>query len=156
MERFAEFIAKWTHPDHPPERIGPEQFEAVEARLGALPQSYKRAVILHGLPSPAVSLLEAINEDDLELSDVSEFLAPHEIVNSTEGWRACGLPAQFVAFASDCMGNLFCFNAGDLAGRDVVWLFDHDFDEAEEVAPSFDDWIAAYCAIEPLSHVAAD
>jgi hypothetical protein len=148
MELFAEFIAKWAHRDCPPEKIGPEQFAAVEARLGTLPPSYKSAIAIHGLPSPGTSLLEAINDDDLDLPDVSEFLTPHEIVNSTEGWRQCGLPAELVVFASDCLGNLFCFKGGG----DAVWLFDHDFEEAEEVAPSFRDWIAAYCAIEQLPH----
>jgi hypothetical protein len=136
MDLFARFICKWTHPDHRPERVGGREFEAVEARLGLLPRSYKQAVLRHGLPHPASSL-------------------PYEIVNTTEGWRDFGLPAHLVAFASDCLGNLFCFEAGR-PDQDAVWLFDHDFNDFSRVAPSFRDWIASYCEIaSPLDAVRA-
>jgi hypothetical protein len=146
MELFAHFICKWTQPDHRPERVGAREFEAVEARLGLLPRSYKEAVLRHGLPHPAMSLREAINAGDLDLGDISEFLTPNEIVNTTEGWRDFGLPMHLVAFASDCLGNLFCFESGR-PDQDAVWLFDHDFDDFSRVAPSFRDWIASYCEI---------
>ena len=152
MDFFAQFIWKWTHPNQPPEKVDAGELAAVEASLGLLPQSYKRAIVAHGLPYPAVALREAIDAGDLELPDISEFLPPDEIVNTTEGWRQFGLPGHMVVFASDCLGNLFCFESGK-PDEDAVWFFDHDFDELSRLAPSFRDWLAGYCGIasRPLS-----
>jgi hypothetical protein len=145
MDVFAQFIAKWTHPDYPPEKIDPTQFAAVEARFGSLPQVYKDAVTKRGLPHTALSLLSAIVAGDLDLPDVSEFFSPGDILSETESWRSLGLLEPFVAFADDCSGNMFCFRS--MGSSDAVWFFDHDFLEVDEVSPSFNDWIFAYCQI---------
>jgi len=50
------------------------------------------------------------------MRDVSDFLRPSEMVTVTEDWRDMGLPEELVAFAADCMGNLFCFSAKAGAG----------------------------------------
>ncbi|KQY93398.1 hypothetical protein ASD21_11595 [Caulobacter sp. Root1455] len=55
-----------------------------------------------------------------------------------------GLPEDKIAFASDCMGNLFAFGSVALNQSSQVWFFDHDTGEIVVVAPSFKDWIQQY------------
>ena len=59
-------------------------------------------------------------------------------------WRENGLPQDAVAFAMDCMGNLFCFCS---AGNDPICLWDHEENKVRQVASSFDEWIAMYCEL---------
>lgn len=63
------------------------------------------------------------------------------------GTRRGGLhPAgSCLAFAEDCMGNLFFFQglpASPPRPDDAaVWVFDHDEDRAVQQAASFDEWL---------------
>lgn len=139
------FIARWMHPDHPPEPVSDEGLAAVEARFDfAFPTDYREAVLRFGLVSPTIELLDAIVDRELDMADLSELLDPAEMVKSTEAWREMGLPENMVAFGSDCMGNLFCFRTD---GGPAIFFFDHDFETTRELAPSFALWIEGYCAI---------
>lgn len=66
------------------------------------------------------------------------------MISSTEAWREMGLPDDMIAFASDCMGNLFAFDGVPLNSNSGVWFFDHETGETALVAPSFKDWIQQY------------
>jgi len=146
------FIRMWTHADYPPERVSVEQLSHVEQRLNQmLPQDYVDAVCRYGLPSTTLSLLEAITEQELDMRDVSALFSPAEILEQTEAWRSMGLQPNLIAFADDCAGNLFCFEADkDAQARPdsaPVWFFDHDFEECDVIAPSFETWIGSYGVI---------
>ena len=60
---------------------------------------------------------------------------------------------ELVAFASGDLGNKFCFDADRLnsgsAEASAIWFYDHDFDTVRKIAASFDDWIEAFCRVEP-------
>jgi cell wall assembly regulator SMI1 len=148
LERF---IALWMHPEYPPRPISEDGLRSVEAHFGfTFPSDYRRDVLRWGLVSPTSALLDAIVDRELDLPDLSRLKDPTEMVASTEAWREMGLPHGLVAFASDCAGNLFCFDATRSASSEApVIYFDHDFGTTRAVAPSFSAWIEAYCAIDP-------
>lgn len=148
---FDRFIALWTHPDYPPEPVSESELENAEGRLEArLPADYRTAILQLGLPRPTIELLEAIVDRELDLRDVSEFLSPAEMVSVTEDWRDLGLPEELIAFATDCMGNLFCFpEEADAGGAVPVIFFDHDDRTVNLIAPSFIRWIDEFCGVAP-------
>jgi hypothetical protein len=144
------FIEKWTHEDYPPETVVASDLDAVEARFGfVLPDDYRQAVLAHGLPRPTIALLNGILAADLEFPDVSDFFAPEEMVRLTDDWRGGGMPDHLVAFASDCGGSLFCFDASSGADRATVWFWDHDDGSLTSAADSFTTWIDRFCSVEP-------
>ena len=148
---LGRFIALWTHPDHRPDAVSGEELERAEGRLHTrLPADYRDAVLEFGLPHPTIALLDAIVDRQLDLRDVSEFLSPVEMVSVTEGWRDLGLPEELVAFATDCMGNLFCFpTEADDGTEGPVFFFDHDSGAVDLIAPSFTRWIEEFCGVAP-------
>lgn len=152
LERFTE---KWTSSSYPPDPVSEGDLSQVEFRFGVrLPEDYRSAVLRVGLPRPKLALLSAIVERELELQGIGNFYAPSEIIESTLAWHAISMPANLIAFASDGMGNKFCFDADRLKkradGSAAIWFFDHDFETVECVAPSFTAWIEAYCDVEPV------
>jgi len=148
---LSRFTALWTHPDYSPDPVSKVELESAEDRLDTrLPADYRAAVLEVGLPRPTIALLDAIVDRELDLRDVSEFLSPVEIVSVTEDWRDLGLPEELVAFATDCMGNLFCFPTTADAGASVpVVFFDHDDRTVDVIAPSFTRWIEELCRVAP-------
>ncbi|MCW6531105.1 SMI1/KNR4 family protein [Sphingomonas sp. MMSM20] len=155
---LARFIELWTSTDYPPERVTEVDLRNIEQRLDfLLPDDYRRAVLETGLPRPTVALMDAIIERHLELNCLGDFYSPAEIIEETVGWRAIGMPKSLVAFASDGCGNKFCFdtdrlNRGGREGR-AIWFYDHDFGTVEQIAATFDDWMDAFCQVEPWSDV---
>jgi hypothetical protein len=148
---LSRFIALWTHPDDAPDAVSEEELGSTEHRLEThLPADYRSAVLKSGLPRSTIHLLGAIVDRELDVRDVSGFLAPADIVTVTEDWRDLGLPEELVAFATDCMGNLFCFPVDtNASGEAPVFFFDHDDKAVESIAPSFTRWIDEFCAIAP-------
>ena len=152
--RFAEFVTIWGSSHYPPDPVNEADLVNAERSLGVgLPDDYRAALIGVGVPRLTIALLDAIVERKLDLRDVSEFCAPAEIVSQTADWHGGGMPERLIVFASDCAGNLFCFDRdrleqGEDGGRGV-WFFDHDFGTVERVASGFAAWLAAYCEVEP-------
>jgi cell wall assembly regulator SMI1 len=148
---LSRFISLWTHPDYAPDAVTEGELERVERRLETrLPADYKSAVLQFGLPRPTIELLDAIVDRQLDLREVSDFLGPAEMVTVTKDWRDLGLPEELVAFATDCMGNLFCFSAAAEAfGEMPVFFFDHDERSVDVVAPSFTQWVDDFCGVAP-------
>lgn len=153
--RLRDFNDKWASPAYPPDPVSEHDLRLAEQLLGvAFPSDYRDAVLQVGLPRPTIALLDAIVERELDLAPLGDFYAPNEIVEETRGWREIGMPEELIAIAGDGMGNKFCFDSKGLkrgtADGQAVWFFDHDFDTTEVIAPSFDAWIGALCAVEAL------
>lgn len=149
-----QFIERWTHSDYPPESVSLSDLEAAERELGVrLPTQYRDAIVRAGAPRPTIALLDSIVDNDLGLHDVSDFLSPAELVKMTFAARGAGMPQELIAFAIDCMGNMFCFDAVKLqtnaSDQQAIWFFDHDFCTVEQEAPDFGAWIDRFCDVEP-------
>lgn len=145
MSALADFASKWSHADYPPKAVSVADLDRAEARLGAkLPGDYRDAVLRVGLPRPTGALLHSICEQDSDFADVSEFLAADEIVSSTQDWREMGLSDGNIAFASDCLGNLFVFDCAVTNRGSAVWFLNHDSGETSQVAASFGQWLQQY------------
>lgn len=152
---LARFNEIWTSSDYPPESVVESDLRSVEQHLRVdLPDDYRQAILQVGLPRPTIALMAAIVERELDLHSLGDFYSPVEIIKETTGWREIGMPEQLVAFASDGCGNMFCFNADRLrmgsADASAIWFYDHDFETVDQIAPSFSDWIEAFCHVEPL------
>ena len=145
MRALADFTSKWSHPEYTPEPILISDLERAESQLGGrLPDDYRDAILSIGLPRPTAALLHSICEEEADFDDVDDFLTAEDMISSTLTWREMGLPKDKIAFASDCMGNLFAFDSAALCKSSGVWFFDHDTGETTLVAPSFAMWIQQY------------
>lgn len=145
MHALADFASKWSHPDNAPKPILPADLEHAETQLGGrLPDEYRVALLNLGLPRPTGALLHSICEEGADFADVSEFFTADEMIASTEAWREMGLPDSMIAFASDCMGNLFAFDGSAKTQGSEVWFFDHDTGQTSLAAPSFARWIQQF------------
>lgn len=145
MRPLADFASKWSHPKYPPAPVRAADLATAEQQLGGrLPADFREAIIEIGLPRPTAALLTSVCETEADFADVSDLLPPEEMVASTLGWRDMGLPVQMIAFASDCMGNLFAFDGSAPSPGSAVWFFDHETGETSLVAPSFAAWIQQY------------
>ncbi|WEK59331.1 MAG: SMI1/KNR4 family protein [Candidatus Brevundimonas phytovorans] len=152
MRALADFSSKWSHPEYPPVRVLVADLKRAEDQLDSrLPSDYRDAVLSIGLPRPTTALLHSICEEEADFSDVAEFLAADEMVETTQAWRQMGLPKDKIAFASDCMGNLFVFDSGGLSQNSQVWFFDHDSGEIALLAASFDSWLQRYLDLKFVS-----
>jgi hypothetical protein len=148
-----QFIGKWTVGAYPPTKVEPADLGAAEARLDfVFPQDYRTAILAHGLPWMTIALLHSICETEAALFDVSEFFEPNVVVEQTQAWRAGGLPDNLIAFASDCSGNLFCFDARRArdghTSKAPVWFWNHDDGDLSMVADSFSFWIEQFCGVD--------
>jgi hypothetical protein len=139
------FISQWMIPEYPPKPVTDAGLMRVEQCFGfGFPSDYRGEVLRYGLVSPTIALLDAIVDGELDMADLSDLLDPDAMIESTEDWHTMGLPAEFVAFATDSGGSLFCFRTD---GGDAIFYFDHDFGTVREIAPSFTDWILSFCRI---------
>jgi len=145
MHAFADFASKWSHPAYAPEPVlAADLMRAEEQLAGRLPADYRDAIVSIGLPRPTGALLHSVCEEQADFADVADFLSADEMISSTQAWREMGLREDMIAFASDCMGNLFAFVGAPPNPSSAVWFFDHETGETTLVAPSFRDWIQRY------------
>ncbi|MEO0679572.1 MAG: SMI1/KNR4 family protein, partial [Pseudomonadota bacterium] len=114
----------------------------------ALPRDYREQVLAVGLPSPTIELLDRIFDANAGVADLSELHSPEEVRSATLVWREAGLPETLLAIGSDCGGNTFAFDLGDLRGgpvdRAAVYFWDHEFGTVRRVARSFSAWVERF------------
>lgn len=145
MHALADFASKWSDPEYPPEPVLAADLTRAEELLGGrLPADYRDAIVGIGLPRPTGALLHSVCEEQADFADVADFLSADEMISSTQAWREMGMPEDMIAFAADCMGNLFAFGIAPPSPSSEVWFFDHETGETALVAPSFEDWIQQY------------
>jgi len=86
-----------------------------------------------------------IMDDDSDVWPLQNIWNIKEVIESTNIYRQGGMPEGFIVFASDCMGNAFCFNQSQEKQPDApVHFYDHDFDKISQLTESFDDWLKSY------------
>ncbi len=135
----------------PPEAVMEKDIVSAEEQIGtSFPAPYRSAIINHGLPHFTIALLGKIVELELDIADVSEFLNPSDIIETTFSWHELGLPIELVAFAADCSGNLFCFSKSNnvlKSDERPILFFDHEFGTTATISASFPEWLNAYCKL---------
>jgi hypothetical protein len=127
-----------------------DEFNAMEKRLNIeFPKSYKHFALTYGnIWTP--NILDLIDENEIEIADVQEFWDAEKIIFDKENEWTSNIEENVIPFASDCMGNIFCFAIKDLKLRKDdcnVYFYDHDFDTIENVSISFEEWIEQYNGI---------
>lgn len=151
MTTYGDFLDMWCRDHYKPRKTSTNAIKKIEAELKfVFPPRYREAMTSYGSSGVSIALLSAIVDLNLNLRDVSEITRPLKIQSEMKGWQNAGMPQHLVPFASDCSGNLFCFSRNDkpdLAGEVPVHFFDHDFDEVELEADSFEDWIKGFLEI---------
>jgi hypothetical protein len=140
---FGEFSKKYGC-ELPGRVVSPESLAVSETKLKyEFPVSYREYVLEHGA-TYCPDLLSLIVERELELPDIQEFILVAELPSANAISWSGGMPAEYVAFASDCMGNIFCFNR---LGADDIYYFDHDLCEIESLELSFPKLLTLYIEV---------
>ena len=140
------------HRGEPPVPIAAQDIQRVERELTTvLPQAYVTFMRTHGsVHTP--SLLSLIVDGEHEQWDVTVISEISEVIEGTKGYWSAGMSDKLVGFASDSMGNLFCFRRVPLDSPRTddaeVWFFDHDFCSEARVAESFDEWLLGYLKLK--------
>jgi len=58
---LARFNEQWTSPAYPPDRVMEPDLRLVEERFGLrLPDDYRQAILIVGLPRPTIALLNTV------------------------------------------------------------------------------------------------
>ena len=92
----------------------------------------------------AVCKLNESEEKTKEVFDIQNFIALNEIVSATKNYIEAGMPAGFIAFANDCMGNLFLIKKNDCLSEIEdcnIYVFDHNFITIEKEYESLTDML---------------
>jgi hypothetical protein len=145
------FVSEF-HQGEPPVPVAASDIQRIERELATvLPKSYVTFMQSQGsVYTP--SLLSLIVDGEHEQWDVTSISKVAEVIEGTRGYWSAGMPEELVGFASDSMGNLFCFrrvDAGSPRADDAeVWFFDHDFCSDSKVAESFDEWLLSYIKLK--------
>ncbi len=116
-----------------------------------LPQSYITFMQKYGaVQTPSV--LSLIVDGEHEHWDLMAISKIAELIEGTKSYWSAGMSEQLVGFATDSMGNLFCFRrVGPKTPRAddaEVWFFDHEFCSDSKVADSFDQWLLSYLKLK--------
>lgn len=145
-ELFEAFVSRWRVDTSSDVETTDEGLSLVEDQLSfRFPQAYVQFTNSHGFPYTP-DILDTIVDSELDLTEINNFENPSQMLESTRAYEKSGMPAGFIAIASDSMGNLFLFKLAECRGdADApIWLFDHDFGSMEKVAPSFAEWLSRY------------
>ena len=120
-----------------------EAIAEVESKLGyVFPASYKEYVLEYGATF-VPDILDLVVEQELDLPDMQEFVLISELVSANEMYWSGGMPKGYVSFASDSMGNMFCFLRSE-ESTDQIHFFDHDFCEVTDLEVSLVELFKLY------------
>jgi hypothetical protein len=152
---FERFVSKWSvlstsKPGRRPETV--DSLNQIEKALAVtLPERYVEFMLSVGeVWTPEI--LDSVVDLELEMPDIQSMLSFQEAEDLTRGWREIGLPENLIVIATDCMGNMFCFDGKSCLPprcQDLpVYFYDHDFDTTRKVADSFEALLAGYLDLE--------
>jgi hypothetical protein len=141
-----QFVSLWGRKDNPVLATKAEIDEVENSLSMILPESYKYMVQKYGdVYTP--NILDTIVEKNVELVDVQNFSLPKQAAEDTMAYEKAGMPGGHFAFASDCMGNLFCFRIDEckeISTEPSIWFFDHDFVTMDKAYNNFYEWLNNY------------
>lgn len=146
---FQTFVEQWGSKSET-KKSSDNDIQKLEATFEILlPEEYKYFINQCG-DVYCPNLLDTICDNELELSDVQNFFLPDQAIKDTDAYIKAGMPEGYFAFASDCMGNMFCFKIEELKNKSIkpaIWFFDHDYVSMEKISDSFVDWIQKFNTI---------
>jgi hypothetical protein len=149
VDRFADASS--------PASVNPDQLVAVEHALDVrFPEAYREFVGHYG-PLRLGGILRLIVSYEINLWDIRSFLTEVELLDVARLYANAGLKSSLIGFASDSMGNLFCFDRADLGIRKddaPVWFFDHEFSVDFRISASFDAWLSRYVDLPAVPKLA--
>ena len=154
MKTFDEiaksFAEKWAI-ENKKRRNSKQLLENIESEaVIKLPENFKTFINEYGeVYTP--HLLDSICEGDHVLSDIQNFLELEDIIETTKSYESAGMDTGFLAFASDCMGNLFMFRKSECVEESEdakVYFFDHDYVTIEQEEKSFSKLLQRYLKIK--------
>ena len=152
---FEQFVRKWSTDSTSKPGRGPESSESldrIEKALGVmLPDAYVDFMLSVGeVWTPEI--LNCIVDREIEMPDIQNILSFEEAEGSTVGWKDINLPSNMFVFATDSMGNMFCFDTNSCVAprsHDLpVYFFDHDFETTMNVADTFVGLLAKYVELK--------
>lgn len=125
--------------------VSEAQLDRIESELATkLPIAFRQFMTKYG-PVYTPDTLSEITEGKIDHPDIQYILDPAEVIEGTKGYWVAGMPEDVVGVASDCMGNLIGFRRQSKVSDDApVVFFDHDFIEVDQIANSFDEFLAWY------------
>ena len=121
-----------------------------------LPTSYVQFMHRHG-PVYCPGILHQMMEHGLDHPDLRQFLTPREVLKRSRDLWSERLPVDLFAFATDCMGNAFCFRQSKAPQEDAPVLFlSRQADQLLDLEESFDGLLQWYVRhIRPAGALAA-
>ncbi len=146
-EIHARFVAQFAFGDRPLP-FGDADLDSIEVALDTvLPTAYRCFMKSYGsVYTP--SLLDEIEERNLDFPDFHELFSPLKAVEGTTGYWSAGMPVHLIGFGNDCMGNMFTFErvqrGKERLDDQAVLFFDHDFVDVRKLTESFDALLEWY------------
>ena len=141
----ASFVRYFANPHTAMIPRSEEDLARLEAELPSkLPDAYTRFLMEHG-PVHCPTVLRLVLEFGLEQPDLRQFLTPAQALQRTrESWQR-ELPADLYIFATDCMGNPFCFRRSNAPQKDApVFFLSPQHEGPMNLAESFDALLGWY------------
>ncbi len=108
------------------------------------PEVYKKIVMQYNGAIPKAMIFDTTLTEErvfnnlISLEDGTlEGALDDVLAGEINQWSYDGLPWQYIPFGSDPFGNFICFDRE----TDHVVFFDHEFEDIEEVADSFTEFL---------------
>lgn len=143
---FQSFVNRYNKSQHVNKPTS-EEVEKAEQELGVtFPDKYKEFMMSFG-SAYTPEILDLMVDNKIEQHDIQDFMKVSDFVQANKQYWNAGMPSEYLAFASDSMGNMFCFKKSDLTAMKEdakVYFFDHDFVKISTVADSFVELINSY------------
>ena len=127
--------------------ISSDDITELESKLGTpLPDSYKYLLMSYGLVHTP-NVLTKIIDLNADISEVQDFLSLDDVFTLSQLYEMGGMPKGHILFASDCKGNMFCFNKNDCEHNQTdapVLFYDYALGTIHPISPSFTQWLEAF------------
>lgn len=142
---YSNFVRYFAKPLPPGGAVSAEQLAEIGVQLDThLPRSYVEFITRHG-PVYCPNILRLTITFELEYPDLRQFLPPQQVLPVTRAWWGRNLPGDLYVFATDCLGNPFCFrrSAEPLDDAPVFFLLQQN-EELQNAGDHFDDMLRWY------------
>jgi len=144
-ELHVQFVLAFAAHDPAPHAVSESELAGLAKFLTThLPASYSQFLRRHG-PVFCPTILRLTLDHGLDHPDLRQILTPQLVLQRSRELWCQQLPVDLFAFASDCMGNAFCFRQSKTPQDDApVMFFSRQADELMELGETFDELLQWY------------